>query len=85
MLSEFIRVCLVTNARSINLPSNVYRLEDCVLVSYRSLCGERKINGSMVHLNTGLTYSQYTTCNGGAKRSDACDIVKIRNKSFKNE
>lgn len=47
-LSECIRVCLVTNARSIYLPSNVYRLEDCVLVSYRSLCGERKINGSMV-------------------------------------
>lgn len=50
MLSEFIRVCLVTNARSIGLPSNVYRLEDCVLVSYRSLCGERKINGSMVQI-----------------------------------
>ena len=46
-LSECVRVSLVTNARSMMVPSNVYRLEDCVLVSCRSLCGERKINGSM--------------------------------------
>ena len=28
-------------------------------------------------LSTGLTYSQYTTCNGCAERSSSCDTVKI--------